>query len=357
MYKGNSDKVFLGIVCILIIIGIFIFFSASMGFLNRDGPNFYKVAIKQIALCLLGLVMMFKISKIDYKKWKKFALPIFLFSITLSFLVFAPHIGFSHGGAKRWLILGSFSFQPSELLKLGFVIYLTAWLALQKNQIKSFGFGLLPFLIIVAIAGIPIILQNDMGTLGIITLTSLSLFAIGGGRFRQIAVIVLLGLLLFILISQFRPHLKDRIDVFLNKSEGYQIEQSLITIGSGGMFGRGFGMSLQKFKYLPEPMGDSIFAVFAEEFGFLGSFVLLGLFLVFLYRGLYISLQAPDLFARLLGSGIVILIIVQSFVNIGAMTGVIPLTGLPLLFISQGGSALFITLAEIGILLNISKHA
>ncbi len=364
MRRGNFDRLFFGIICALIIIGVFVFFSASMGFLNREGPNFYTVVIKQISFGLiLGLIMMFVFSKIDYKNWKKLALPLFIFSIILSFLVFEPHIGFSHGGASRWLKLGFLSFQPSELLKLSFIIYLASWLTLQKNEIKSFGFGLLPFLIIVAFAGIPIIFQNDMGTLGIISLTALFLFMIGGGRFQQIAIIVLLGLLLLILVSQFRPHLKDRLNIFLNKSteveqldKGYQINQSLIAIGSGGIKGRGFGMSLQKFKYLPEPMGDSIFAVYAEEFGFFGSIVLIGLFLAFLCRGLYISLQAPDIFARLLGSGIVILIIVQSFINIGAMTGIIPLTGLPLLFISQGGSALFMTLVEVGILLNISKH-
>ncbi|MEK7575720.1 MAG: putative peptidoglycan glycosyltransferase FtsW [Patescibacteria group bacterium] len=364
MRRRNFDKVFFGIVCALIIVGVFVFFSASMGFLNRDGPSFYFVVIKQIALGLtLGLMMMFITSRIDYKNWKKFALPFFLFSIVLSFLVFEPHIGFGHGGARRWLKLGFLSFQPSELLKLSFIIYLSSWLTLQKNEIRSFGFGLLPFLVIVAFAGIPIIFQNDTGTLGIISIIGLVLFTIGGGRFRQIAIIILLGLLLLILMSQFRPHLKDRLNVFFNKSteeeqldKSYQINQSLIAIGSGGIKGRGFGMSLQKFKYLPEPMGDSVFAVYAEEFGFLGSIILIGLFLTFLYRGLYISSQSSDLFARLLGSGIAILIVAQSFVNIGAMTGVIPLTGLPLLFISQGGSALFITLAEIGILLNISKN-
>jgi cell division protein FtsW len=157
------------------------------------------------------------------------------------------------------------------------------------------------------------------------------------------------------------PYRMNRITIFLNPSVdqtgiGYQLKQSLIAIGSGGIFGRGFGMSIQKFNYLPEPIGDSIFAVFAEEFGFVGVAALLGLFIFFLYRGFSIALRAPDDFGRLLGTGIVVLIIVESLVNIGAMVGILPLTGIPLIFVSKGGSALAVALTEIGVLLNISKH-
>jgi cell division protein FtsW len=171
----------------------------------------------------------------------------------------------------------------------------------------------------------------------------------------------LIGIVALFMIVQVKPYLKERINVFLNPNydpggQSYQLNQSLIAFGSGGIFGKGFGMSVQKFNYLPEPTGDSIFAVIGEEFGFIGTSLLIGLFLFFLYRGLFIAARAPDNFGRLLGSGIAILIVVQSFMNMAAMIGIFPLTGLPLLFISQGGTALALTLAETGVLLNISKY-
>jgi cell division protein FtsW len=188
------------------------------------------------------------------------------------------------------------------------------------------------------------------------------LFFLGGGRLAQLAILMLLGIGLLFFLVKTEPYRMNRITTLFHPSQdpqgiSYQLRQSLIALGSGGVLGRGFGMSVQKFNYLPEPIGDSIFAVFGEEFGFIGSVFLIGLFLFFLYRGFSIALRAPDEFGRMLGAGIVILIIVESFINIGAMIGVLPLTGIPLLFVSRGGSAMAITLAEIGVLLNISKYS
>jgi cell division protein FtsW len=204
-------------------------------------------------------------------------------------------------------------------------------------------------------------MEPNISTLLVIGFTAVSLFFIAGGRFKQIAVAALMGIGLLFAIIQIQPYLKERVEVFLNptydpQGAGYQIRQSLIAFGSGGLFGKGFGMSIQKFSYLPEPTGDSIFAIIGEEFGFLGASGLIILFLFFLYRGLFIASRAPDNFGRLLGSGIAIMIVIQSFMNMAAMVGIFPLTGLPLLFISQGGSALALTLAEVGVLLNISKY-
>lgn len=362
MVAKKYDNVFFGIVCALVLSGFFILFSASLGLLGRNTTGFYfNVILKQIVFGIIGIILFFIFSKIDYKKWKKFALPIFLFSFVLTLLVFAPGIGMEHGGAKRWIDLGFISFQPSEILKFGFLLYLSSWLATRKNEIKSFKLGFLPFLVIIGFIAVSLILEPDIGTLGVITITSLFLFFISGGRFSQVAIFILIGIILLFTLIMIKPYLMHRVTIFLNPSLdpqgiGYQLNQSLISIGSGGMLGRGFGMSVQKFKYLPEPIGDSIFAVVGEEFGFIGSILLIGLFLLFMYRGFYISSKAPDMFGRLLGSGIVILILVQSFINIGAMIGVLPLTGIPLLFVSQGGTALVVVLAEAGVLLNISRH-
>jgi cell division protein FtsW len=362
MRKGETDKIFGGIVIILVLAGFLILTSASMGLLSRSEGSFYKSLLQQFLFGIVGgIIALLITSHIDYKKWKKFALLFFIFTFLLTLLVFVPGIGIKHGGATRWINIGSFSFHPSELLKLGFVIYLASWMASRKEKIKSFRFGFLPFLIMIGFAGGIMVMQPDLGTLGVLALTSMTMFFLGGGKLAQIALIIFLGALLIGILIFLEPYRMNRVMVFLNPSLdptgiGYQLKQSLIAIGSGGIFGRGFGMSIQKFNYLPEPIGDSIFAVFAEEFGFIGIIALLGLFMFFLYRGFSISLKAPDDFGRLLGSGIVILIIVESFVNIGAMTGILPLTGVPLIFVSKGGSALAVALMEVGILLNISKY-
>lgn len=364
MKYRQTDKIFLLTVFILLVVGLFILVSASMGLLIREqGASFSKIVLKQIGLGLVeGVILMLVISKINYKFWKKIALPLFLFCFFLTFLVFVPHIGFEHGGAQRWISVGPFTFQPSEFLKFAFIVYLASWMAGRKNDIKSFKSGFLPFLIMIAFVAMILIKEPDIGTLGVIAIASAFMFLIGGGKYNQLALMIFLGLALLFVLITLKPYAMSRITVFMNpdfdpQGIGYQSKQSLIAIGSGGLFGRGLGMSIQKFDYLPQPVGDSIFAVFAEEFGFIGGIILIGLYLFFLYRGFKIALNANDAFARLLGSGLVAIIVIQSFINIGSMTGIIPLTGLPLIFISQGGTALVVALASCGVLLNISKKS
>jgi len=211
-----------------------------------------------------------------------------------------------------------------------------------------------------ALVAAVLIKEPDVGTLGVIAITSIVMFFLAGGKLSHIALVIILGAALIYILVLIEPYRMNRIITFLNPSFdpngiSYQLRQSLIAIGSGGIFGRGFGMSVQKFNYLPEPISDSIFAVFAEEFGFIGALLIIGIFMFFLYRGLSISIRAPDDFGRLLGAGIVILIITESLVNISAMLGILPLTGIPLIFVSKGGSALAVAMMEIGVLLNISK--
>ncbi len=361
--RKRADKVFFWTVCFLLLIGFFILASASTGLLVKsEGANFQDIIFKQIIFGLAGLGLFFLAIKIDYHVWAKLALPIFIFSFFLTLLVIIPGFGLSHGGAKRWIIFGPISFQPSELLKFGFVLYLAAWIASRKLYIKKFKTGFLPFFIMISAVGALMILEPDIGTLGIIVASGITLFFIGGGKITHLLIMAGIIGVIFSILVYFEPYRLERIMVFINPSydqqgAGYQLKQSLIAIGSGGLFGRGFGTSIQKFNYLPESVGDSIFAVFGEEFGFAGSLFLLGLFMFFLYKGFSIARGASDDFGGLLGIGIVILIVVQSLVNIAAMVGILPLTGLPLIFVSKGGSALIMALFEAGVLLNISKHA
>lgn len=360
--KNRSDRILLGIVAVLVLFGFFMLASALLGPTAKKTETFYNVLFRQILIgIVIGGTALFITNRIPYQFWRKISLPLFLVTFFLTVLVFVPHIGFSHGGARRWISIGPLFFQPSELLKFGFLVYLSSWLASRKEDVSSFKFGLFPFLIIIAFVAGLLIMEPNISTLLVITFTAISLFYIAGGRFKQIAVMILIGAALLFIVVQVKPYLKERVIIFFNKNydpqgSGYQINQSLIAFGSGGIFGKGFGMSIQKFNYLPEATGDSIFAVIGEEFGFLGTSVLVFLFLLLLYRGLFISSRITDNFGRLLGSGIVILIVTQSFINMAAMVGFFPLTGLPLLFISQGGSALALTLAEVGVLLNISKY-
>lgn len=362
--RKKYDKVFLGLVLTLLFFGFFVLASASLGLAAREDKNYYLPILKQIALGGgVGFIFLIITSKIPYKKWKTISLPLFLFSFILTVLVFESHFGFEHGGAKRWLSfgIGNFTFQPSELLKIAFVIYLASWLSKRQKEMHSFKKVFLPFLAILGFISIVLILQPDMGTLGVIAFTSLFLFLLAGGKITHAGLVILLGVILFSTLIFFKPYLKERVNVFLNSTydiqgAGYQLNQSKIAIGSGGILGKGFGKGLAKFNYLPEPTGDSIFAVIGEEFGFMGTSFLIFLFLCFLFKSLRIAVKTTDLFGRLLVSGIAILITVQSFVNMYAVVGLIPLTGLPLIFISQGGSALALTLAGVGIILNVSRN-
>ncbi|MDO8590759.1 MAG: putative peptidoglycan glycosyltransferase FtsW [bacterium] len=360
MRGKQVDRIFLGIISILIVSGLFIFTSASLGLLARNGASFSSVAFSQFSAVLIGCLLAFLISKIHYTFWRRWSFYILLFSIFLTLLVFVPKIGLEFGGGRRWIALGSITFQPAELLKIAFVIYTAAWLASAKEKITTFKGGILPVIVLLAIVGVILLKQPDTDTFVSIILAALGMFIVAGGRLRHMFIICTIFLLGLVALVYTRPYLMQRFTTFLNPAgdplgAGYQIQQSLIAIGSGKIFGRGFGQSIQKFSYLPEPIGDSIFAVAAEEFGFIGGAFLISLFLFFTLRGFRIATRAPDMFGGLLAVGIVILIVSGSFMNIASMLGVIPLSGLPLLFVSHGGTAMVITLAEIGILLNVSR--
>jgi cell division protein FtsW len=361
---GKIDKGFLIVSAILAIVGFFIFSSASLGVLAANEIKFSSVAFNQLFFGLfLGSIACLILIRIDYHYLQKYAFYFFIGSVILTLFVFIPGVGLAHGGAVRWIDLNFISFQPSELLKIGFIAYLSAWLAKSKDKIKTVNYGLLPFLFLLGVIGLILLAQPDTDTYAVTLLAGLAVFIAGRGRWAHIAVVALIAIAGLAAVAYMRPYVRERFVIFFDPpadkvlTSGYQIRQSLIAVGSGGLWGRGFGKSIQKFSYLPEPIGDSIFAVAAEEFGFIGASLLILLFVLFAFKGLRIAAQAKDTFGGLLAVGIVILITSQTFINIGGMIGLLPLTGIPLPFVSHGGTALFITLAEVGILLNISKQA
>ncbi len=360
--QHSLDRSLLILTITLVALGFLIFSSASLGLLARNGASFSSVALNQVLFGIVGGgIAFFLTSTLHYRWWRQYAFYIFVFSIVLTLCVFVPGLGLAHGGATRWIHLGSFSMQPAELLKIGFTIYMATWLSGMKNQIKIFTKGTLPFMLIVAGVGIPLLLQPDTDTYLMMVAAALAMFITAGGRVRDVALMLCAGVVLIVILAFSRQYIMDRIMTFINpaldpQGSGYQIKQSLIAVGSGGFLGRGFGQSIQKFEYLPEPIGDSIFAVYAEEFGFLGSLVLILIFSAFAARGYKIATHAPDLFGMLLVVGIITLIMSQVFLNIAAMLAIAPLSGLPLPFISHGGTALLVTLAAVGIVINVSKY-
>lgn len=362
MKKTRVDKIFLFLVLTLSILGLFIFTSASLGLLVDGWIGFQNIIVKQIMLGLiLGWMGLLISSKINYKNWDKVSVYIFIISAVLSILVFIPGVGLGFGGAKRWVDIGFTTFQPSEIMKFGFVIFYASFLIRAKEKIQTIKYGFMPTLGIVLIPTLILLKQPDMGTLFSILCACLAMFLVAGGKKNHFILFIILGILMVATMAYFKPYALARLKTFLDPMKdplgaGYQIRQSLIAIGSGGLSGRGFGQSIQKFSFLPEAIGDSVFAVLAEEFGFIGSSIIILLFLFFGLRGYKIAGQTKDLYGTLVVVGIITLVVSQSFINIGAMLSILPLTGVPLIFLSHGGTSLLITLFEMGVVLNVSKR-
>lgn len=361
MRAHKIDKLFVLSILLLTVGGFIVFTSASLGLLAREGASFQSVTMYQFIGLLIGIGVFIAASRIPYQFWKKYSFYIFISVLFLNLLVFVPGLALYHGGASRWINLRFITFQPSEFLKIAFIIYFAAWLAGIRDRIHTFKLGILPFIVLSGVIGAILLGQSDTDALIVTLAAGLVMFIAAGGRMRDVILLMVIGAIAVGTVAMVRPYARARIMTFLNpgsdpQGAGYQVQQSLIAIGSGGMFGRGFGQSVQKFNYLPEPIGDSIFAVAAEEFGFVGSLVLIGMYLFFALRTFRISIGAPDTFSGLLVLGIGILVIVESFMNIGAMLGIIPLSGEPLLFVSHGGTALIIMLGAAGIIANVSRR-
>ena len=355
------DKIFLFITLILLGIGFSVFISASMGILVKDSALFNSITFKQAFFgILLGLIACFVMSRINYRFYKKYALYFFIFSLIVMSLVFVPGIGTTLNGAKRWIFIAGMSFQPVALLNMGFVIYWSAWLSFAKEKVKTIKYGLFPLIVILGIVGLFLLSQPDTDSFIVICVTGTIMYLVSGGKFRYVFLLGIIGVICLTILAFTRPYIMSRIESFIDPSKysltsGYQTQQSQIAVGSGQILGRGFGQSIQKFKFLPESISDSIFAVLGEEMGFVGCVFVVCLFLFFIFRGFRISIRSPDLFGGLLVLGIVILIATQSFVNIASVLGIIPISGIPLAFFSQGGTSMFMMLIQLGIVLNISR--
>lgn len=357
---SRPDLLLLALVLGLLVFGMVMVYDASVVSATRDFGDKYYFVKDQIQWALVGLVGLFVAMKLDYHFYRRVAVPIFFLTLLLLVLVFIPGIGINAYGANRWIDFKFFIVQPAEVMKLALAIFLAAWFE-EKGDIKSFKRGFLPVAVVLGVIGFLIISQPDLGSLLIIASTLLMVYFAAGARLLYYLVGLPLALgagLLVILSSAYR---KARLMTFFDpttdtQGTSYHINQVLLALGSGGIFGTGIGQSRGKYEYLPEVTTDSIFAVIGEELGFAGSFVLLCVYGFIIYRGFKIALSAPDRFGQLLALGIVTTLATQATLNLAAMVALVPLTGVPLPFISYGGSSLVVTLTSIGILLNISKQ-
>ncbi|WP_425446986.1 putative lipid II flippase FtsW [Dethiothermospora halolimnae] len=360
--RKASDFTLMIATILLVFIGIIMVFSSSWpdALYNpgiRDGYHFLR---KQLIAGAIGLVGMIFFMNFDYWKLNRLAKLIFLGCIILSALIYTP-IGTEIKGARRWINLGFTTFMPSDAMKLGSIIFLSSFLTKKKDKIKEFRRGLIPALIIIGISVGSILVQKDLSTSAALGLSLMLILFIAGMKLTHLFVLTSLGLaggIGAILMEGYRmKRVKAWLDPFKYANDiGWQTVQSLYALGSGGLFGLGLGKSRQKFFYIPEPYNDFIFSIIGEELGFLGCVTVIMLFLLIIWRGIRIALKTKDLFGCLLASGIVSLITVQTMMHIAVVTSTIPPTGIPLPFISYGGTSLMMYMAAIGILLNISRH-
>jgi len=353
---GKFDSVLFALTLALALFGLLMVYDASSVIAYDLFGDKYAYIKSQLVWAGLGFFALFIFYRIDYHKLYNLALPLLVIALVLLVLVFVPHIGSGAKGANRWVNFGFFTLQPAEFVKLGLAIYLAAWFS-QKEKGRFFAFLLLMGAILFLV-----MLEPDLGTASIILCESAIVYFLSGGNIFQFFVAApVVGVIgfFYIMLEPYRLH---RLTSFLNLSSSisgtsYQVKQILIALGSGGLFGLGIGNSIEKYAYLPENVTDSIFPIIAEELGFVGSVILILVFASLIWRGIFIAGRAKDTFGKLLAGGIIAFIGMQVVVNLSAMTALLPLTGVPLPFISYGGSALVIDLASIGILLNISKQA
>ncbi|MBI4066820.1 putative lipid II flippase FtsW [Candidatus Gottesmanbacteria bacterium] len=353
--KKGADWSIAILCAVLGIFGLLMIYESSNVSAFRDFGDKYHFVKDQLTWGILGTLGFIFASLFDYHKYYKLALPALLGTVLLLILVFVPGVGIHALGANRWIGLGLFSIQPAEIAKLSLVIYLSAWLSYKEKG------RFLPFILLVGLFAGLVILEPDLGTSIIIVSVSLILYFTSGAPLLHFLLLLPGGVIGTVLLAITSPYRLKRLTTFLNPSidplgASYHIRQVLIALGSGGWFGLGLGASRQKYEFLPEATTDSIFAIIGEEFGFIGAVILISLFVLLLYRIFKIAKSAPDKFGFLLAAGILGIIGMQIIVNLGAMTALLPLTGVPLPFISYGGSNLIITLVSCGILLNISRQ-
>jgi cell division protein FtsW len=357
----NPDKKLLVIIGILVVLGLVFLSSASaVVAYTRYGSSDYFLK-RQFLFALVGIGLFCACYKIDYHVWKKYAFSFLIISCLFLLLLFVPGFAMKGETSRSWLDIFGFSMQPSEFVKIFFLIYLAAWLEARHKDLHNFKEGIGPFLLVLGAIAFLMMLQPDFGTLAIIGTISMIVYFVGGGKTSHIFIVILLAVLAVVVMVNLKPYQMQRFECAFNPTVGasaqcYQLNQSLIAVGSGGIMGRGLGQSRQKFNYLPEVYGDSIFAVMAEEIGFVFDSLFVLLCLLLFYRIILIAKNSPDLFGKLLCTGVASWLAIQTFFNIGGIIGLIPMTGVPLPLVSQGGSSIMAAMIGLGIVLNISRQ-
>lgn len=357
----SPDIILLLVTLILVTVGTaMIYSSSSIIALERfkDGQYFLK---KQILFVFLGLISMVLMTKIPYTQLRKWAYPGMLLSLLLLAILLIPNVGIKHGGATRWLNMGVFSFQVTEMVKISMVVFLSHLLARKAHQLKKFSKGVLIPMVITSIVILLVLLEPDFGTAAIIAAILILMLCIAGSRITHILLLMAAFIPVGVLLILYKGYRVARLTAFLDpwkdaSNTGFQIIQSLLSFGSGGTFGVGIGDGMQKLFYLPEPHTDFILSILAEESGFIGVTIVIVMFAIFAFRGFMIALKAPDLFGALLAVGLTMVIALESFINIAGVMGIIPLKGLVLPFLSYGGTAFIMSMTAVGILLNISTQ-
>ncbi|WP_240375177.1 stage V sporulation protein E [Bacillus piscicola] len=355
------DAVLVAAIAGLLIVGLFMVYSASSAWGEHvQGDAFYFVK-RQLIFAVMGVAAMLFIAQIDYWFWQRWAFVILIVCFIMLILVLIPGIGMVRGGARSWIGAGAFSIQPSEFMKLGMIIFLSYYVSKHQKHLPHFRKGMLPALLLIFSAFGLIMLQPDLGTGAVMVGTCFVLLFAAGARIRHFVFLGGIGVIGFVGLILSAPYRLQRITSFVDPwsdplGAGFQIIQSLYAVGPGGLFGLGFGESRQKFYYLPEPQTDFIFAILAEEAGFIGGGFVLLLFGILLWRGIAAALAAPDMYGALLAAGVCGMIFLQVLINIGVVIGLFPVTGITLPFLSYGGSSLTLMLLAMGIVLNITRH-
>ena len=347
---------------LLVVFGLIMIASASVvqSFEATGSNNYYL--FRQGGFALAGIAVWWILQKVDYHIWKRIATFVLGIGVVLLIAVLIPGIGVEAGGAKRWIGIAGQTLQASEIMKFALVVYLAYWFERKGKKITDFYSTFLPFVLIIGLVFLLVMQEPDMGTAVLICVIAGVMYLAAGATWGQVSTLLLAGFGVFLLFIQKADYRLKRLLTFLNPGAdplgaGYHVNQALLALGSGGLFGLGYGHSRQKYNFLPEAASDSIFAIIGEELGLIGVVFLVVLpFAIIVWRGLAIARKAPDMFGRMLALGITVWIGAQALLNIGAIVGLMPLTGLPLPFISLGGSSLVIMLAAAGVLLNISKQ-
>ena len=360
--KKKYDIILFISTILLILFGLIMIYSASSIWAEYKFNDSFKYVKHQLLFFIVGLILMIRISKIDYNSYYKKSNLIIGICFVLLLLVLVPGIGSIRNGSRSWFGIGSFGIQPSEFMKIALIIFTAKYLQDNEKSLKSIKKGVLPILgVLLFIFGL-IMLQPDFGTGMIIVLSILCMMFIAGVNIKFFIGLGLVGVIGIVGLILIAPYRMDRITSFINPwsdplGTGFQIIQSLYAIGPGGILGQGFLNSRQKQFYLPEPQTDFIFSIISEEFGFLGVIIVSTLFIIILYRGIKIALNTKDLFSKYVAFGLVFQILIQAVMNLMVVIGLIPVTGVTLPFLSYGGSSLLISMISIGILLNISRNS